>query len=255
MTENFYRVLRATTRRDAHLVRFGKIVNIFGPVAVCSDFGINPELNEEVLELAIAPDHQAAMVLESNDKRRLIKDLQPGLLGYRLKYLKDVVGAVENPSLRSIGNPVARAIAQCVVGSPDLVNRLIALVEKKMSEQTADSVQQVALEGLLAFCHKNQDKVHIQELATHMNAILLARGESAQFSARRAGTLVKHLSFETVKLDRDGRGLCLSSEVKLRIHELAFQCGALATLTPHITCKSCLECFQKYGARVNKSMR
>jgi hypothetical protein len=120
----------------------------------------------------------------------------------------------------------ARAFGACIVGSPDLQERLVALLRERDEVarlETANSLPGTVIEALRFFCHERKPAVHVREVAEVANLILSRQGEGV--SARKIGTIMKRLGFRTTKLDAAGRGMYLLDGECSRIHQLATNHG------------------------------
>ena len=183
--------------------------------------------------MPIAPSRQ--LLLASDEQRELttILQLQDALLGYRITNFSRVKNSdFDSPEFSGSTRELARSLGSCIVDSPELQDRLIALLrphdEAARSERTTTIVS-VLLEVLLFCCHKRRESVHVGVVTKIANTILSARGETLTLSPRKTGSLLKSLGFRTTKLDAGGRGLYLLSEDQRRIHTLscAYRTSAL----------------------------
>jgi hypothetical protein len=208
---------------DFGISQKGNLRQIGGATAIyVGDFAeLKSPFVDSCLSMPVTP---ARVLFSAQPTKAEAESLRNRLLSYRLHHHPTVkTSTFDAPRFCGAIRDVARAYGACIVGSPDLQERLVALLQDRDEAdrlEIANSLPGVVIEVLRALCHERKPTVHVGEVAEMANLVLSRQGEVAKVSARRIGTILKHLGFRTIKLDAGGRGILLDGECR-RIHDLA----------------------------------
>jgi hypothetical protein len=152
----------------------------------CSPFA------ESCLRIPIAPSRQLLLASEEQREVTTILKLQDALLCYRITNFSRVKNSdFDSPEFSGSTRELARSLGSCIVDSPELQDRLIALLrphDEAVRSERARNVVSVLLEVLLFCCHKRRESVHVGEVTKIANTILSARGETLTLSPRKTGS-------------------------------------------------------------------
>jgi hypothetical protein len=154
-----------------------------------------------------------------------IDSLRNRLLEYRNRNLGTVRSLEFNPRGLSLeAHAMANALGSCVVDEPQLESELVTLLKPQHQQQIADrssSLEAIVAGVALAFCHQGKDEVYVKEVAAEVNRLLVARGETMQLSAEKAGHKLRKAGLFTRRLSPAGNGLTLDQATRSRVHEVA----------------------------------
>ena len=161
------------------------------------------------------------------DQSRLetIDSLRNRLLKYHNRNLGKVRSLGFHPrGLSPEAHTIANALGSCVVDAPQLQSELVALLRPQHQQQIADrsdSVEAFVAGAALALCHQGKDQIYVKEIAAEVNRLLVARGETVQFSPEKVGHKLKKVGLLTCRLSPAGNGLSLDQATRIRLHEVA----------------------------------
>jgi hypothetical protein len=83
--------------------------------------------------------------------------------------------------------PVANALGACIVDSPRLQDGLVSLLAPIADQRRTDrstGLEALALEATLNLCHQGNSQILVGEIATEVNRIAKARGETPELQRR-----------------------------------------------------------------------
>ncbi len=181
-------------------------------------------------------------------------DMQPKLLGYKLRNLPAVLQSnFDLPDLETESRVMARLLGRCIVDAPELqkgVGLLLRAREDTVQTTRWIDTTSVVIEALLAYCHKaSPDRIHVGKIAEDAEAILKARGETTKLEARAVGEILTKLG---LKRGRNSKGvyLLLNDKLVKDIHRLAFRYRVAAVIDGDKSkhCSVCQEIFRS-GAK------
>jgi hypothetical protein len=154
-----------------------------------------------------------------------IASLRNRILLYRKRNLSKVRFLAFHPRGLSLeSHAIANALGSCLVDSPQLQMELVGLLRPQHHQQIADradSVEALVASASLALCHQGKDQVYVKEIAAEVNRLLVARGETMQFSPEKVGRKLKKVGLFTRRLSPAGNGLALDQATRIRLHEVA----------------------------------
>jgi hypothetical protein len=87
------------------------------------------------------------------------------------------------------------------------------------------SEEALLVEGLLYLCHQGVSEVHVKLLTETMSVIATGRGSDVSRTPKSVLLRMNALGFLTTRLDRNGRGIVLGTDVAMRAHEAALAYG------------------------------
>jgi hypothetical protein len=120
---------------------------------------------------------------------------------------------------------VAQVLAAVIVDDDELkqgVISLLASVDEQLREARRNSLESIIIEAVLGFCHEpDRHQVLVAEIGQTVNGIYQNLGERLQVSDEKVGHALKRLGLFTRRLGNKGRGLELTKDMQLLVHELA----------------------------------
>ncbi len=157
--------------------------------------------------------------------RKMVERIPVHLDQYRDKNLSYVRRWTWVPSgLSSETAAIAAPLGSCVVGAPELRQKLVALLkiedQQRLSEMS-NTTEAVILEATLALSRDGREHAYAHEIATAANHLLEARGETARLNPERVGHRLSGLGLRTRRLSKTGNGLMFDKATVARILELA----------------------------------
>jgi hypothetical protein len=154
-----------------------------------------------------------------------IDSLRNRILGYRDRNLAKVRSLEFNPhDLSPEAHAMANALGSCLIDAPQLQAELAGLFRPQDRQPIADrsdSVEALIAGSALTFCHQGKQQVFVKEIATEVNRLLKARGETTQFSPAKVGHRLKKVGLLTRRLSEAGNGFILDKATIIHIHEVA----------------------------------
>ena len=133
--------------------------------------------------------------IPSQSRQETIDSLRNRLLKYRNRNLGKVRSLGFHPrGLSPEAHAIANALGSCLVDAPQLQSELVALLRPQHQQQIADrsdSVEALVAGAALALCHQGKDQIYVKEIAAEVNRLLVARGETMQFSPEKVGHKLK----------------------------------------------------------------
>jgi hypothetical protein len=157
--------------------------------------------------------------------RKMVERIPVDLDQYRDKNLSYVRRWTWVPSgLSSETAAIAAPLGRCVVGAPEVRQKLVALLksqdQQRLSEMS-NTTEAVILDATLALSRDGRELAYAHEIATAANRLLEARGETARLNPERVGHRLSGLGLRTRRLSKTGNGLMFDKTTVARIRELA----------------------------------
>ena len=151
--------------------------------------------------------------------------LRISLNGYRERNLEKVRRLEFTPSGLSLEcHDIANALGSCIVDATDLQTQLLALLKPKNQQhlaERAESLEALIVRAALNLCQQGKDEVFVKEIASELNRLLEAHGETRRFSPEKVGHRLRNLGLLTRRLSQAGNGLQLDQETRHRLDDLA----------------------------------
>ena len=170
------------------------------------------------------PSHVDPPILDQS-RQETIDSLRNRLLKYRNRNLGKVRSLGFHPrGLSPEAHTIGNALGSCLVDAPQLQMELVALLRPQHQQQIADrsnSIEALVAGAALALCHQGKNEIYVKEIAAEVNRLLVARGETMQFSPEKVGHKLKKVGLPTCRLSPAGNGLSLDQATRIRLHEVA----------------------------------
>jgi hypothetical protein len=198
--------------------------------------------DDTCLRIRVVPARQFLRPGDEERYHAAVEEIRAKLFNYRLVNYREVRSSVfDVMDLSGPTREIARGLGACLVDAPDLRDRLIKLLRDQDESVRMERSAEVSplLESLIVVCHERRAAVYVGDVAKTASEILSLRGEWAAISPKEAGGKLKLLGFRTTRLDAGGRGLRLTREIRLRIHQLARAFGVPATEKGLPGCPEC----------------
>jgi len=203
-----------------HVFGSGRVNSVASSKAIF--LGMTDAGDSDAVHLALPPARYDITPLNEQRQSRIAEDLQPQLLGYRLRNL-DRVRNFSPGGLDSIfvSSEVARNLAAGVLGEPMIVDSLVPLLQRLDHDRIAlrgCDVHLAMIEVMWPPSH-TVPELSISQLSERTNN-LRSRGEILEYSANELGWKLRNFGFHR---HRNGRGMVLqfSQENRRLIHQLA----------------------------------
>ena len=214
-----------------------RIVNC--ALIVCSDVPISCTALNVSLLTAMTSYHR----ISSNEAETISARFQPRLLGYRLRrHLQVTRSQFDCREFAPATRLLARNLGSALEGDLESQDRLIDALrstDEQNKVELSQSQPAAVLEALITLSHEQQPWAKTGDVAGLANAILLARGERADLSAKAVGTILrKKFGFEPVR-SGPGYHLKLTKVVQEQVHRLASAHGVLSLVDPTFDCELC----------------
>lgn len=150
----------------------------------------------------------------------------PGHLGqYREKNLGHVRCWTIVPSgLSSETATIAAALGRCIVGAPELQEKIVALLkthDRRRLFEMSDTIEAVVVEATRALSRDGRKHAYVREIAAEVNRLLEVRGDTVRLNPERVGHRLKKLGLRTRPLSQSGNGLTFDKATVAGIEQLA----------------------------------
>src|SRR5438270_1221726 len=120
------------------------------------------------LSISVPPLAKTFSLDDERAERELIQELQNRMLSYRLEnYEKVQSQQFDAPGLSGTTRELARVFAKCLVGSPDLQERLVELLQSRNDADQVEAgtrLKSVIVEALIVVCHERRSSVHVADI-------------------------------------------------------------------------------------------
>jgi hypothetical protein len=260
-TKDLPYVLRAMSRPGVHIPQKGHLLDVSCPIVICMQELIS---DSWLLEQGVQIEAMASVARFPRIARQALRevslDLQAKLLSYRLRNLAKVqCSNFDAPQLAFPTREIARALGDCIIDASELQSRVVPLLEEQDEDarvRRTSTFEAVIVEAALVFCHekKKREWAYVGEFATVANAILEGRGEQIELEPRAVGDVLRSVGLFTRRLGRAGRGVLLVSEVRQKIHELAWGFCVRSIDDGVDRCKFCSEARTRFGDSIRAGM-
>jgi len=144
---------------------------------------------------------------------------------YREKNLDYVRRLAFSPSgVPSETAAIAKALGSCIVASPELQQKLVALLkaqDQRHLSQKLDTTEAVVVEAALALSRQERQHVYVREVAVEANRLLEGRGERLKLNPEKVGHKLRKLGLPTRRLTKTGNGLVLDKATVAEIQRVA----------------------------------
>jgi hypothetical protein len=223
-----------------HTARSGRFAEFTGSVAVSSETPIEDCTLDPLIVVAVPAGTRPLPVLDQKTRDGLAKDFLPKLLGYRLQhYQQRTVSGSTNPGFSGSSPQLAAGICTCFADEPELRDRQLALMTEANRDERSADPRVPLIEVLWVRCHEAaREKLYVSEIAADLNA-KLSLDSYPVVSCRWVGSLLKAVGLWTSRLDRQGRGIHLSSLVRRQVHDLAATYDVPSSAEPRPGCTEC----------------
>jgi hypothetical protein len=227
-TKQLYRLIRAITRPHALTLQKGQLRHISCSAVICTGEPLTDEwLVDDLIQVALAPSGGHFPIVDPQYLNDTGCELQAQLLQYRLHNFPKVrASTFDAPRLAYPTRHVARTLGACLVDDPTAESRITSLLQDDDADsRVRDStrISSVVIEAALFLCHeKKRSAALVGELASISNGIFKGRDETIELEARAVGSILRSVGLFSQRIGSAGRGLLLTTDLRRRIHELAW---------------------------------
>jgi hypothetical protein len=259
-TKQLYRLIRAITRPDALTLQKGQLQNICCSAVVCTGEPLTDEwVVDDLIQVALAPSGGHFPIVDPQYLNDTGCELQAQLLQYRLHNFSRVRASIfDAPRLAYPTRHFARTLGGCLVDDPTAELRITSLLQDDDADsRVRDStrISSVVVEAALFLCHdKKRSAALVGEIATVSNGIFNGRDETIELEARAVGSILRSVGLFTQRIGSAGRGLLLTTDMRRRIHELAWLHNVLSIQHQvEDFCKYCKEARLQFSLRLSST--
>ena len=260
-TKDLPYVLRAMSRPGVRIPQRGQLLDVCCPIVLCMQEPISDSwLVEQSIQIEVMASATRFPIIAPQALHKVSLDLQAKLLAYRLRNcVKIQNSAFDAPQLAFPTREIARTLGDCIVDDHELQSRVVPLLQEQDEDarvRRTTSFEAVVVEAALVFCHEKEKRewAYVGEFATVANAILEGRGEQIELEPRAVGDVLRSVGLFTRRLGRAGRGVLLVSEVRQKIHELAWRFCVRSIDDGVDRCKFCSEARTRFGDSIRAGM-
>jgi len=188
--------------------------------------GENPEppAIQHAIRLHLTPANARPSTLSAQLAKEMIDGIPVHLRQYRERKLSQVEHSTWDPSgLSSEMAIIATELGRCIVGAPELQQKLVGLLKSQDRERLADwsnRSEAVVLEATLNLYHQGKPEFLAGEIATEANRLQKARGELLTYRAENIGHLLKKVGLHTRRTSA-GMRLVMNPATIEQVHKLA----------------------------------
>jgi hypothetical protein len=246
MTERMKQFLLAARTEDQFIFHSGRFVSAFCPVVLQVEETVG---NSEMagMELPMRTVRQEIPLLDSATAEAIAKEYQDQLLAHRLANLQTTRRSGFDPAeLISPVRETARSIGACFSNDRNLQAEIVAQLRNSDDHArvlSSASQEATTIEAMLFLCHEKNGKahrgIHVGQIAHGVSVINEGRQQIESPSPRAQGDVLRTLGFVTKRIDRNGRGIMLCSDIRRRVHEIAMNLG-VPSLAEGM--KDCVDC-------------
>ena len=246
LTRSMRGLFRASSSRGVYITRSGDFLDLHCAQALFSaENGLDAAVNESTLHVAVVPAASGSASLNERAEDEIAAELQPMLLGYRLRNHRAVSESTFDlpeftPGLREL----AHSLGAAIVGDAELAGRIPSLLAPQDADARAR--RSVLPEGAiltvaLALIHEGKLKKMLTGALTPLvNAALRAKGEVVEFSPEEVGWRLSRLGLYTHRM-AGGNGIRFDREFSRAVHNLARRFGVEISPTGSPECPDCQE--------------
>ena len=256
-TKELLRVVRAMSRPGVRVPRNGCLVDVYCPIVLCTEAPVSDSwLLQNSIQIEIMATAARFPKITPHAPREISRELQAKLLSYRLRnFVKVQRSTFDAPQLAFPTREIARTLGDCIVDDHELQSSIISLLEEQDEDtriRRTMTFEAIVIEAGLFFCHEQEkrESAYVGEFATVSNAILEGRGEQIELEPRAAGDILRSVGLFTRRLGPAGRGILLVSEIRRRIHELAWRFAVRSIEDGVDRCRFCTEARTQFGDSV-----
>lgn len=239
-------LLVMSSHRGSHLPWKGGFADAFCAKAVYCGVSLGlDDLGSAAIRIRLAPIRGRLPILDAKSKLRISEEFQPKFLDYRVvNYIAVGESQFDLPDYSSGIRISARVLAGCIVGAPEIQDRLAQMLQAEEEILRAGRWRDercIAIASMIFYCHtREQGKVYIGEIAKTAETIGRCRGEGTALEARKLGHILRSLGFHPQR-DVQGFSITLTEKVCRQIHEFARDYDVAALRENQASCNLCLE--------------
>ncbi|HLJ17111.1 MAG TPA: hypothetical protein VKV15_21640 [Bryobacteraceae bacterium] len=233
------RLLRSGSVPGTPTIRNGKRYSIYGLKAFSSrQSPDDAALASRGLIISMSPTACETPALDNFAMRALERKFQSRMCRLRLRYhaavKKQHALPMDLEGLSPRMKQIARALAAPLLGDRELTAKLIAALrdqDEQASIERSLEPEWLVVTDLMTDCHEGLERgrpiseIFVGGIASSINQRLKFQGEDIRLSAKKVGLTLKSLGLRPESLGRTGRGLRLTSALKLKIHQIAARLG------------------------------
>jgi hypothetical protein len=219
-------VLAITSRHGFYVTRRNRALDNALAVGVAS--GDPPDTDMPVLKLMFPPGSARDSIGNAANLEEESAALQAALARYRLEQYRNLPHtAPELKALTRTGQVLAASLTARIEDST-VRDRIVAALQQQDEQVRAErstELHAIALEALLAPCHRQEKEMLVGDFSELDNAILEGRGQAPRFTPRAFGQLLRSLGLTNARRTKQGWSLPLDTATRGSIHRIASTYG------------------------------
>ncbi len=233
------RLLAAAHDSSIHLLHSGRAVSLRCAPVACTQYPVSVP----ALSIPLAQAETRYRRINRERAQQLADEFRPRLLRYRLEQLQQVSNSeFDEVRFAPETRVLARILGATLEGAPEVQARVVGALlnlDHQIRVEQAQTTTAVILEAVLALLHEGKEAAFVQEITEISNAILFARSDRRELTAKEVGgTLRKELAVIT-KRRGPGYEVSLTAELQSRVHQFAAAHSVLTLLEPKPNCPWC----------------
>ena len=221
------RVLRIMSRVGSPILHKGAFRDVSIPTLVCTAEPLRDQwILDQALRVTLTPTRGPLPNFDPHTLNESARKLKGKLSLYRERNLVKVRDShFDAPQLSSPMREIASMLGNSIADDPSLQRLVPMLLEPQdhdVRTRRIDSIEAVVNEATLFLSHEaKRGQARVGEITTIANGIFRGRGENIQLDARAVGNYLRAGGLFPERLDRAGRGIRFTNEIRRRIHQLA----------------------------------
>lgn len=238
------RLLLAARQRDGYIVRGGRLINVYGPIATYGDYQNFGGGMLAPIEIPVLPTALPLPSLQREAEDRIADEFQAKLLAFRLSNSRRV--SEFSLSVSTLPAPVAevgRSLIACTPDDPELQIEIIKALQTQHAAMRAAAwtdLDVVLAEALLFYCHEGKvDCVYVGDVGKTAMSILAGRGEPLKLAPKNVAARLRLLGVHIEARDKRGYRVLLTQALSRQLHGLARSFDAPTLQDEQVRCDQC----------------
>jgi hypothetical protein len=229
------RLLQIMSRPGGRIVRKGKFHDISFPTLVCTAEPLRDRwIVDQAIHVGLTPTRGSLPLLDRQSLSEFARKLRPKLARYReLNFAKVRDSHFDAPGFTSPTRDIATMLGNAIADDSSLQRCVLVILESQEQEVRigrTDWIEAIVAEAVLFLSHEGgRSQARVGEITDIVNGILKGRGQNIALDPRAVGHHLRALGIFSVRLNRAGRGIRFTKEIRRKIHRLA---DAYNVLTP-----------------------
>jgi hypothetical protein len=258
-TKELERVLRIVSRPGGRILRKGIYYDLSVPTLTCTAEPLSdPWISDQAIQIGLMPIRGTLPKIDARSLTESARKFRGQLLHYtdvNLTRVRD--SPFDAPDFISPMREIAITLGNCIVDDVVLQRAVLSVLKPQDQDvriKRASSIEAVVTEAALFLAHEvNRRQARVGEFATIVNGILRGRGETFELDPRAVGNQLRALGLFSQRLDRAGRGIRFTNEIRRNIHLLGLGYDISSIREQSSDCQFCAEARSCFGSTPDKA--